>query len=181
MKKYYCPYCGERSLRVGQKINIGKTAANAHLKCRNCGDRVYLRRHWIVRVFFICMSVALICALVFASYVFLALFILLHISYDILSVLFSKFVKGDISKEPQRQHTCLFEVSPCLIHPQMFFGGNSVLEVEYEGNRYPVNVALENENRIIFSFINLQDEMELLNGTVSFYDGEKMIGTGKIG
>lgn len=47
MKKYECPYCGSKSFRIGQKLNIGATFTNLHHTCSNCGKRVALKGHWV--------------------------------------------------------------------------------------------------------------------------------------
>ena len=177
-KKYYCPYCGSRTLRIGQKINIGATFTNTHKKCSSCGNFVSLSKHWIVYFTFCSSIIALLCSVFFLSYVFLALFTLLYISYDIASVLFTKFTKRDVPKIVPQKYVCFLESSPRIKFPQMFFSGNSVLEIESEHNRHPVNIELVNENQVVFSFID--DNIELSKGIVTFFDGNKIIGRATI-
>ena len=95
MKKYECPYCGEQSLRVGQKLNVGTNLTKRHHTCSNCGKTVALKRHWVCFVLFLTMVLFLILTLVFKSYLFLGLFVFLYIAYDIACILLSEFVKSE--------------------------------------------------------------------------------------
>ncbi len=176
MKKYYCPYCGHRTLWIGQKLNIGITYTNFHNKCSSCGNKVALKSRWINIIVFVSMCITLILAIVFSSPILLSIFILLYIAYDVASILFSKFVTQEGTCIPKKEYTGTFQSSQQLKFPKIFFEGNSVLEIEYDGNKYPVNIRLANDNTVVFSFINIETELELSRDKVIFYDGEIIIG-----
>ncbi len=95
MKKYECPYCGAKSLRIGQKLNIGATFTNLHHTCSNCGKRVELKGHWVCTVLFLTMVLFLILSVAFKSTILLGLFVLSYIGYDITCVMLKEFIKSD--------------------------------------------------------------------------------------
>ena len=119
MKKYYCPYCGSRALRVGQKMNVGSTLASLHKRCSSCGKIVCLRDHWIVCVVLLCSFAALICSVVFASYIFLVLFVLLGTGMrQQPHSLCSKGEKGDCIIYPAMLCQLASNISPTFSKPK---------------------------------------------------------------
>ena len=95
MKKYECPYCGAKSLRVEQKLNNGAKVSNRHHTCSNCGKRVALKGHWVCTVLFLAMVLFLVLSIAFKSYIFLGLFVFSYIGYDIACIMLKEFIKSD--------------------------------------------------------------------------------------
>ncbi|MBO4935115.1 MAG: hypothetical protein J5441_08140 [Clostridia bacterium] len=178
MKKYYCPYCGSRSLRIGQKIFGVLEFTNYSKRCSSCGNVVALISHWSVYMTLVGSTISMILSVVFKSYVFLAIFLLLNILFYALTILLTRFVRRDGLDATGREYICSFDVSPCVKFPRLFFCGNSVLEIECENRRYPAIIELIDEDAVTISLIK-EDGIDLKGKSVTFYDYEKEIGTGK--
>lgn len=183
MKRYYCPHCGKRSIRLLQKSNPGATSivslTGFHYKCSKCGERLYLRTHWTVFTSFIVWAAALILAVVFRSHALYIVFFIVYILYQISRVLFTGFIRSDGIRITGRKYICAFDASPRIKFPRLFFLGNSVLEIAVDNKRYPVNVDLVETDLLAFSFLE-DNDMRLYGKTVIFFDGEKEVGRGEI-
>lgn len=187
MRKYYCPYCGEKHLDRGLKIPR-RRYMSFDMECHKFDKRVALKCHkfvWLTLPLFILFCLL---GMIVAKYsrifclVFLIIGILCSFSTRISCIFLSKFVKEDESGKVIFDYKGTMEFADDFKRPKLHFIQESVVVLATKDGRVPVRIEpieiKEQSGKFEFNCV-LYEHNKKINTkakNLKVLDGEKTIG-----
>lgn len=187
MKKYYCPYCGEKTLSLICKTLIGPRQTFNDFKCTSCKKKIAIKTN---KLFIILYSIwAITVAILLFSNISIIISLIIAISlffiYQVSSLLLNKFVKYDDDAKDDKYYKCSVELTEHVKHPKLYFYGTSVVLLLFEKKAVPVPVRiepLEMNDKICkckIAFVLEKPTEEFVGNAFTLIDNDKIVGKGR--